>query len=370
MAELLVVGLSARALATAARRAGYAPLAADLFGDDDLQEVAAASIRIEGDLERGLERGPLLTALDTLAAGRAPIGILCGTGFEDRPRLLDEMGERWPLLGNDGGAVARAKDPAVLAEVCDRLAVSRPRWSEAPDPGWLRKRRGGSGGSHVTAGDLGDREHSSPQRKAEYWQEPVAGDPVSALVLAGGGEAMVLGLSAQWPDPGPGAPFRYGGAVRPALLPEAVVAALSDAAACVVQALRLVGLNSVDFLVAGTDWRLIEVNPRPGATLDIFEPDDDALLALHVKTCRGRLPERAPRFSGAAAAAVVYARRDVARVPRIDWPVWAADRQPFGTRVAAAAPLCTVLARANAPGEARRLVDERAAAMRAAFGAD
>jgi predicted ATP-grasp superfamily ATP-dependent carboligase len=374
MAEILVVGLSARALSTAARRAGYTPLAADLFGDDDLREIAAASVRIHGDLDCGLEREPLLAALDMLASDREPIGILCGTGFEDRPHLLDALGERWPLLGNGGGAVARAKDPAVLAATCARLGMPHPRWSKTRHPGWLRKRRGGSGGIHVAADESDDpgdpAANPSPKGGGEYWQEPAAGEPISALALAGGGEAAVLGFSAQWADPVHDAQFRYGGAVRPAALPEAVIAALDEAAVHVAQALGLVGLNGVDFLVNGTDWRLIEVNPRPGATLDIFEPDDGALLTLHVAACRGILPKQPPRFSGAAAAAIVYARRAVARVPPIEWPDWTADRQPPGTRVAAGTPLCTVLARADAPDEARRLVDARAAAMRAALGAD
>jgi predicted ATP-grasp superfamily ATP-dependent carboligase len=377
MAEILVVGLSARALSSAARRAGYAPLAADLFGDDDLREIAEESARIGGDLERGLEREPLLDALDGLASGRQPIGVLCGSGFEDRPHLLDELGERWPLIGNGGGAVARAKDPKGLADVCRRLDLPHPRWSDTRRDGWLCKRRGGSGGNHVfppssleTGEEPGAAAVAVAPRSSQYWHEPVQGEPVSALVLADGDEAIVLGFSAQWTDPTPGAPYRYGGAVRPATIPQRTETTLDDAARRVVKALGLVGLNSVDFLVDETDWRLIEVNPRPGATLDVFEPDGDALVTLHVEACRGRLPERSPRFSDAAAAAVVYARRDVARVPKVAWPDWAADRQPAETCVPAGAPLCTVLAHAGEAGEARRLAIERATAMRALLGAD
>ena len=54
----------------------------------------------------------------------------------------------------------------------------------------------------------------------------------------------------------------------------------------------LAGLNSVDFLVADDAVWLLEINPRPGATLDIFEPDGGSLFALHVQACGGVLPER------------------------------------------------------------------------------
>lgn len=359
-----MAGLSARALSGSARAAGYAPLAADLFGDLDLQAVAEASVRLDGDLEKGLEWQPLLTALDSLAAGRNPMGIVCGTGFEDRPEFLDCLGQNWPLFGNPAETVKRIKDAASLAKSCERLAIPHPRWSNAPPTAanWLRKRRGGSGGLHVGATRDAAGDH--------YWQEQVAGASISALVLGGEGAAMVLGLSAQWPDPLADAPFRYGGAVRPPGLAAPIETALEDAARAIVEANRLVGLNSVDFLVDDEDWHLIEVNPRPGATLDIFDDEKGSLFNLHLEACRGRLPTEKPLFQGAAAAAIVYARRDLPRMPEFDWPDWTADRQPPGTAIATGAPICTVLARGNHPAEARRLVMERGSTIRAALEAN
>src|SRR5204863_33546 len=114
------------------------------------------------------------------------------------------------------------------------------------------------------------------------------GEPVSALVLASGEAALVIGLSSQWSDPAHGATFRYGGAVRPADLASATASALENAALRVVLAAGLVGLNSVDFVVAENGWHLTEINPRPGATLDIFRDSEPSLFALHVEACRGR----------------------------------------------------------------------------------
>jgi predicted ATP-grasp superfamily ATP-dependent carboligase len=358
MADILVIALSARALAAAARKAGDEPLAADVFDDLDTREIAAASARIDGGLDSGIERAPLLDALNRLAAGREPIGAVCGVGFEDRTELLDAIEERWLLFGNAGEAVRRAKDPEHLAALCERLAIPHPRIARAPHPGWLAKRQAGSGGAHVAMGA------GRSDRTAEwYWQERAPGAPVSALALASGREAMVLGFSAQWPDPAPAAPYRYGGAVRPASLPAEIADELAGAAQKIVQALRLVGLNSVDFLVRPDGWHLIEVNPRPGATLDIFEPEHGSLFDLHMEACRGRLPTAPPTFAGAAAARTLYARRSVASVPAIDWPDWTADRQPADTAVPAGAPFCTILARAAEAAGARDLVASRGAAM-------
>ena len=358
MADILVVGLSARALAQSARAAGYAPLAADLFRDLDTEEAAERSARIEGELENGLPWEKTIAALEALAEGRSPVGIVCGSGFEDRPQFLERLATRWQLIGNSAEVVAHAKDPAALAETCAKLGVPHPAWTAQPREGWLRKRTGGSGGAHVadTASETGER---------HYWQEAVDGEPVSALVLGRRRDVHVLGFSSQWTDPTPAAPFRYGGAVRPAALNEGTRSELSEAAIVVARELQLVGLNGIDFLVDNADWHLVEVNPRPGAVMDIFHPAGESLLELHVEACRGRLPERAPLFDAAAAAAIVYAGRAIASIPAMDWPEWTADRQRPGTHVAADAPLCTVRASAETTEEARRLVFGRAAEVRA-----
>ncbi len=356
-----MVGLSVRALAQSARSAGYAPLAADIFHDLDTRDAAEESVRIECDLGRGLQWPALSDALEALSTRRAPIGIVCGSGFEDRTDLLDRLAGRWTLLGNSGATVASVGDPAKLAELCARCGIPHPSWSATPrGEGWLSKMVGGAGGSHVAA---------DAPAAGRYWQQRVEGEPVSALVLADGTAAIVLGLSTQWPDLTPTAPFRYGGAVRPAHVTPATAAALSESAQRVAEAAGLVGLNSVDFLVGAEGWHLIEINPRPGATLDIFRPAEASLFALHVEACHGRLPGKAPEVTGAAAARIVYASRDVASVPEFAWPEWSADRQPPGAGLRAGAPLCTVLAEAATAAEARDLIEARGRVIAAALGA-
>jgi predicted ATP-grasp superfamily ATP-dependent carboligase len=373
MADILVAGLSARALAGSARSAGLSPLAADLFHDLDLEEAAERSARIEGDLSHGLEWERLIHALERLSEGRNPIGIVYGAGFEDRTQLLAMLAERWRLLGNSSRTVERAKDPGRLAAACKKLGIPRPEWSDRPRADWLQKRVGGSGGIHIAVQADDYSPNPSAQQREErirfYWQERVEGEAVGALVLANREKAIVLGFSAQWRDPAPDIPFRYGGAVRPAGLPSSVAAELAEAAIAISREFRLVGLNSIDFLVAaGGSWTLIEINPRPGATLDIFRTANGSLLPLHIEACRGRLPGAPPAYNTAAAAMVVYARRDILELPVLAWPDWTADRQRPGP-VSAGAPLCTVLAEAGTATAARRLVEERRDLMLDAFGA-
>jgi predicted ATP-grasp superfamily ATP-dependent carboligase len=362
---ILIAALSARALAACARRAGFRPLVVDLLGGDDTRDIAEMSLRVPGSLGQGLDPAALLAALDRLAAGRAPVGVVVGNGFEDRTALLGEIAARHALLGNPPAVVAAIKDPFAFAALCARAAIPHPETRpDLPAEGaWLRKRIGGSGGAHIVA---------APQRalagSGEYYQRRVGGVPVSAAFLAAHGAARVLGLSRQWADPGSRRPFRYGGAVRPAGLPPARAADIVSAVERVVgMTTGLRGLNSADFLVRDDGIDLLEINPRPGATVDILADPAGSLFRLHLDACAGRLPDAVPGWPDAAAAALVYARADI-RVPdAFAWPSWAADRPPPGATIPRGAPFCTVLASAPTAAAAETILRGRRAAMLASL---
>lgn len=191
---------------------------------------------------------------------------------------------------------------------------------------------------------------------------------MSTLVLADGQHAMILGHSEQWSLPTAQHPFRYGGAVRPATLAPESESRMIEAAQRLASAVGLIGLNSIDFLVDGHELQLLEVNPRPGATLDIFEPKEGSLFALHVAACRRALPPEPPTYADAAASAIVYADHDIPSMPAMEWPSWTADRPCAGARVEAGGPLCTALALAPTAAAARALVEQRVALVRAELG--
>jgi predicted ATP-grasp superfamily ATP-dependent carboligase len=363
--SLLVVAISGRALAAAVVRAGFVPLVADFFADADIATLAPACRKIEGEIGAGFSWPQLDTALTALTeAAPAPVaGLVYGAGFEDRPELIAELAQRWTLLGNDAHTVARIKAPEQFFAALDALGIPHPRTvmdTQEARPDWLAKRRGGAGGGHV-------RSFVTPQLDASlYFQERVRGRSVSVLFVANGKEARVLGFSEQWTAPMRGRPFRYGGAVRDAALAPQLAEAMSDAVMRVATSFALKGLGSADFMVRGDEALLLEVNPRPGATLDIFNTEAAPLLGLHMEAVRGGvLPSSVLALEGAAAAAIVFAPRALT-VPEIPWPDWAADRPKAGERIDKGRPICTVLARAHSPAEAKGLVEERISIIRAA----
>jgi predicted ATP-grasp superfamily ATP-dependent carboligase len=395
---LLIAALSGRAAATAAWRAGYAPLVADLFADRDTRAVAAGVRQVPGHVETGFDADTLLPALEDLAAQAEapPLGFVYGAGFEDRPQILAQITARWPLLGNSPDTVAAVNDPAAFAGTLARLGVPHPEIraiDEAVPPGWLIKRQGGAGGGHVTSQDtarhagipaqpgsqhppgscrlLDPRSGGNDSGRSElqgggaapcsvrlYRQRRVTGRSVSALFVSGAGGTEIVGFSEQWTCPAPGQPFRFGGAVCPADLSDAVAQALGDAVQRVAGAYSLRGLNSADFVVGPEGWWLLEINSRLGATLDIFDTPGGALMQAHLAAVHGGPPVPVTPASGARGMQVVYAPRAL-RVAATDWPGWTADRPHPGERIPAHGPLCTILATGNTPCEVRRLCLKR-----------
>ncbi|WP_342643567.1 ATP-grasp domain-containing protein [Rhodoligotrophos ferricapiens] len=366
---ILIVAISGRALVAAARKAGFAPLVADLFGDLDTRGLADAWAVVPGDLALGFDREALLQALEALATGREPLGIVYGGGFDGRPDLIADLGERWPLLGNDAETTRLIKHPLRFAALCRELDIPHPgvaTLSEIAPGKLLVKRAGGSGGTHVR------HFNGAPLQEGEYLQPFIGERSVSALFCAGLGHCEVIGFSEQWTDPD-AAPFAYGGAARPAALDATMAVAMAEAVKRISQAAGLNGLNSADFRLDREKYWLIEINPRPGGSLDVFHDRNGQLFAYHVAACRGELPPEHCRatwaepliFDDAAVAEILYATRCVSAVPACDWPEWTADRQAPDTRVERGWPLCTITARAGTVDEARALSRSRKAAMRA-----
>ncbi len=365
--EVLIAATSGRALAEAARRSGYRPLVADLFGDDDTAAVAAANVVVLGSLERGFALKPLLSALERLAQGRAPVGLVYGSGFEDQPRSLDVLDARFGLIGNPAAIVERVKVPVAFARLCRDLAIPHP--DVAMDVVPIRRSGYRNDPGPLAAPMCGSRRRDRRPAVAGMRNAVRPAPPCRRCFWPKGGRAACLGSANNGAPRAPASPFRYGGAVRPAGLGTVIVDAVSEAIEKLVAAIGLRGLNSADLLVREDGFDVIEINPRPGATLDVFHDPARSLFDLHVAASRGALPAVAPDFPGAEAAAVVYADRSISVPAGFVWPEWTADRQPTGRPVATGAPLCTVLAKAADAKAARALVGMRANTISAMTGA-
>ncbi|MBY0560522.1 ATP-grasp domain-containing protein [Hyphomicrobium sp.] len=364
---VLIAAFSGRSLAQSARRAGYRPLVADAFGDLDTQHAAEDFRVLDGVMQTGFRTKPIIAALTDLSqsARSTPIGLVLGSGFEDKPRLVAALASRFKLLGSDAATYKVCKDPQSFFGVLDKLGIAHPETRTSPpaDPtGWISKRVGGSGGRHIrTCVGL---QRAKPRR---YFQKLLDGDRISVSGVFLSAPNSVLALTRQWTSPSPEQPYRFGGAVSLPPIDPDVRRRIVDAATDVSSALQLKGMASLDFVVKNGTPYLLEVNPRPGASLDVLDDEAGFLFRAHIAMGLGegimpRFPDIKVNRS-AIAMAILHADRGPILLNDIPWPDWSADRGPPGTFIPAGAPLATVFAEAPTADAAEALARARLAEL-------
>lgn len=362
---VLIAAFSGRALAQSARRAGYRPLVADAFGDADTRAASDEFRVVDGAARIGFRTKPLVTALESLAAGAAtpPIGLVLGSGFEDKTRLVAALASRHRLLGCDAETIRACKQPDVLMPLLDRLGIPHPPTQltapdSSSDANWLSKRIGGSGGRHIRR-----CEGTNAIRPRRYFQKELDGTRLSIGGVFSAGGARIAATS-QWTAPSSREPFRYGGAASLPPIDAELFGQMTAAATAVANALALTGMASFDFIVLDGIAHLVDVNPRPGAALDVLDDDDGYAFNAHVLACNGAyVPPMRRRLNEARAAAVMHADRGNVTAGAINWPDWSADRPAPGTDIHEGDPIATAFATADTSDNAEQLVRTRLAEL-------
>ncbi|HEU5260365.1 MAG TPA: ATP-grasp domain-containing protein [Gemmatimonadales bacterium] len=354
----LLVAVTGRALAASAARSGHGVVVIDCFADRDTRALARACRSVVARRGLRFEARALLAAAAELAPSSRCAGLIFGSGFEGRVALLERLATGYRLYGNEPRVVAAVKDPRRFFPLLDRLGIRHPETRLTAPPSrasWLVKQPGGAGGAHVR------RAKGRRVGPGAYYQRFEQGRSLSALFLADGRRASVIGFNEQWAVPARrGRPFLYGGAVSGMALPAALESDLRAKLDQLVAATGLIGLNGLDFLLQGDHWLVLEVNPRPTATLELYDPDyPRGLFAWHLRACEGELPDRAAPPRRVRAHAVVYALAHARVRAAFAFPRWCRDLPSPGTRLAPGDPICTVHAAAPDRERAVALVRRR-----------
>lgn len=305
---IAVAAISARLLAQAAARDGIEVIALDLFGDTDTRSAAAAFVSIGEPPGLRIAPARVRAALAELARRRSAVGWVAGSGFEGLPDLLAEGEALLPLIGTPADAVRRVRDPATFFGFLAARELSHPPTSAQPPPeaaGWLVKNAEGCGGRHIRRATAADLAAVPP---GHYFQRERVGVAMSATFIGNGRDAVVLGFNRQQMRPVAGQPFVFCGVVGPVALPATVGARVVLAVRAITAEFALRGLCSLDFLLAGARIELLEVNPRPPASIALYP--QLPVMTWHLRACRaGELPPAAPPPRSIAGLRTFFARR-------------------------------------------------------------
>lgn len=358
-AVIIIAAISSRPYVAAATAAGYTVIALDAFADADTQRLARDVYQI-ACIEDQFDATALLSQLDQLDLNQV-IGFCYGAGFEAQPELLEAIAQRLPLLGNSAATVHACKQPQTLFALCDANAMAYPTFSmQLPtnSAGWLRKRIGGSGGGHVLPANT----KHTPEPNV-YYQQALAGTPVSCLFLASASNVDIIGFNLQWVSATAQQPYRYGGAASQYALSAQLQQQFSHFVRQAAKALGLLGLNSCDAIVHEDTLYILEINPRLSASVDLYSLVEGHLLAAHVAACQQQPVSPLSVSPKAKAHQVVYASHAQAISNHTAWPEWACDIPTAHQTVAADTPLCTATAQADHYLAAQQLVAQRVTSL-------
>ena len=347
--RVLIAGVSTRAAAESAAKAGFTVTALDAFGDLD-QHPSVRSLSLPRDF------GARFTAH---AAARAAREIACDavaylSPFENHSRAVDSIASGRALWGNPPDVLRRVRDPFLLAGVLRRRGFSTPITrvdvsAEAQD--WLVKPFRSGGGHGVRRWLPGTRVPLGC-----YAQQHIDGAPASIVFVGAKGQAVPLGISHQLVGDGAcgASGYRYcGNVLAPAddpILSDTVLSSTADLAGDVTAEFGLVGLNGIDFIVRDGIPYALEINPRWSASMELVERAYGvSMFNLHAAACvNGLLPafdlKQARRRRPTIGKAIVFARGALTAgaTHRFLDDEMVKDIPRPGDRFAAGQPICTV----------------------------
>ncbi|MGJ3704391.1 ATP-grasp domain-containing protein [Variovorax sp. AFSI2.2] len=371
MPTIAVAAISARAMAQAAASDGFKVVALDLFGDIDTCRAASRWLPIGTPGSLQIDAASVMAALRTLAEegvdGEPVLGWIAGSGFEGEPDLLEEGAAVLPLIGIAPAAVRRLRDPAAFFGFLSARVLPFPQVLLQPpeDPsGWLMKDAHGCGGWHVRHAPWSMDE---PPSSHHYFQREMPGLPMSATFIANGRDVHVLGFNEQSVRSFGTRPYVFCGAIGPVPLADDLASRVTDIARALTVEFELRGLCSLDFMRDGDAIGVLEINPRPPASMSLYRWPDGSpgVMQAHVRAClQGELPPStvSSPAQDIEGIEIVFARQpvelDAAAAERLAaWP-GLCDVPAPGQRFDIDDPVCTLTASGTSAQQVRARLNE------------
>lgn len=364
-------------------------LGIDCFGDQDARASCDAFIRVArcsaDALADAAIDGAAGVAPNFFQGGRVRADLILGGGLDARPDLLRRLSGRYRLRGNGPEIADVLVDPPRWFGLLDRLGIAYPPvTADRPvvPKGWLLKHAASCGGQGVISANADAVLNADCVTAPDaYFQRQVAGGVVSAVFIADGCNARIIGFNRLNCEVTGQRPYQYAGAIvwaGPSTEQRRIIGGWVEG---LTRALELRGINGIDLILpalgqsacdaapADRNPLLLELNARPTATVELHaERLPGGAVHCHLEACDGRLPAMSspPQATTASAALrgcrVLYAPHPIT-TRHCDWPAWCRDQPAPGTRIGVGEPVCSVSAQGTDAVEVERLLRQRAAAI-------
>ena len=340
-APILLLALSARIFAESAIRGGWRPVSIDLFADSDVR-MLGDSIKVTAT-DFGFSKSALLAVIKQLSKDAPRPKLIYGSGVDGYPEIVEKIGEYVDIIGNTADTLGLINSPQKFFGLLASLDIPHPETNlnkPADTAGWLYKCPNFEGGKGVYSAENGKNFQSDG-----YFQRQIDGHSLSALFLANGRKFKIIGFNTQWTRQLGNHPFCFSGIMNFTDLTDAQKEQLADYLEKLVKSAPLLGLGSIDFILEDGHCKVLEINPRPSASLALYDLEyPRGLLNAHVRAADGQQLDDVVMPKCIRAMETVYAHRICVVPERPSWPIWIKDRPWPKCIIKPDAPLCTITA--------------------------
>lgn len=335
---LLIIANSGLILAQSAASAGYLPLVIDCFDDQDIQQIAHEHYPI-----KQLNITCLQEALKQLLSKYPLKQALVGGGFVTYPNSLLWLQKKFKLLGNSSATRKIINSPQDFSHKLQALDIAHPKISLHPPrqnySSWLIKPLLGEGGKGIKYF------RGQVCKRGIYWQLFQAGQVYSALFVANGLKAKLIGFNLLWQTQhSQNQDFIFSGVMQaPAFDLQKYNKTLLNWLALLTATYALIGINGIDFIVHNNQCWLLEINPRPPASMALYS-QELCLMKLHIDACEGHLPtKKITQTSQIYAYQIIYAPVSLTIPINFNWPEWTTNRPSPNTNIGTDKPICSII---------------------------
>ena len=180
---------------------------------------------------------------------------------------------------------------------------------------------------------------------------------MSALFLADGKKVQIIGFNQQWTRPGS---YIFSGVMNQAALPDEQKKLVEVWVKKLVSTFSLIGLNGLDFIWNGDRCWVLEINPRPSASMILYDGYfAKGLLFEHLNACNGKLANSGYVKNNIKACHIFYSEIEQRIPAAIHWPEWSMDRPVAGALIRTNHPICSIIASGNRPQEVYKKLKAR-----------